>query len=226
MAPKTTLKSLTPKQKQVLEFIQHFSQEHGYAPSQKEIAAHFGFSSLGTVQNYLVRLQEAEFLEKTWNGKRTLTLTKSTPAKASSDVKNFDKKSVEGFTSLEVPLLGKVAAGAPIEHYIHNESITIPAQLFSHSLREQIYALKVQGDSMIDDGILDGDIVLIRKADRAENGQRVVALIDNEATIKTYFRKKDVIELRPANPRYKPILVKDEESFRIEGVFVGLIRRS
>ena len=140
-------------------------------------------------------------------------MTKSTPAKASSDVKNV-------VTSLEVPLLGKVAAGAPIEHYIHNESITIPAQLFSHSLREQIYALKVQGDSMIDDGILDGDIVLIRKADRA-NGQRVVALIDNEATIKTYYRKKDVIELRPANPRYKPILVKDQESFRIEGVFVS-----
>lgn len=220
MAPKTTLKSLTPKQKQVLEFIQHFSQEHGYAPSQKEIAGHFGFSSLGTVQNYLVRLQEAEFLEKTWNGKRTLTLTKSTPTKTSSDVSH------NGMTSLEVPLLGKVAAGAPIEHYIHNESITIPAQLFSHSLREQIYALRVQGDSMIDDGILDGDIVLIRKADRAENGQRVVALIDNEATIKTYYRKKDVIELRPANTRYKPILVKDQENFRIEGVFVGLIRRS
>ncbi len=218
MAPKTTLKSLTPKQKQVLEFIEHFSQEHGYAPSQKEIAAHFGFSSLGTVQNYLVRLQEAEYLDKTWNGKRTLTLTKSTPAKASSDVKNI--------TSLEVPLLGKVAAGAPIEHYIHNESITIPAQLFSHSLREQVYALKVVGDSMIDDGILDGDIVLIRKSERAENGQRVVALIDNEATIKTYYRKKDVIELRPANSKYKPILVKEQESFRIEGVFVGLIRRA
>ncbi len=221
---KTPLKSLTPKQKQVLEYIEAFSQEHGYAPSQKEIAAHFGFSSLGTVQNYLVRLQEAEFLQKTWNGKRTLRVTpdSSPPNRASSDVKNFEK----GFTSLEVPLLGKVAAGQPIESFIHNESISIPTQLFARTTRDEVYALKVQGDSMIEDGILDGDIVLIRKTSRAENGQKVVALIDNEATIKTYHKKRDHIELHPANPRYKPILVKDEESFRIEGVFVGLIRRS
>jgi len=221
MAPRTPLKSLTPKQKQVLEFIEAFSQEHGYAPSQKEIAAHFGFSSLGTVQNYLVRLQEAEFLEKTWNGKRTLR-TNLSALKISRDANNFAK----GVASLEVPLLGKVAAGEPIESYIHNETISIPVDLFTHKTKEQVYALKVQGDSMIDDGILDGDIVLIRKTARAENGQKVVALIENEATIKTFHRKKDHIELHPANPRYKPILVKDHEGFRIEGVFVGLIRRA
>lgn len=201
--------TLTPKQKAVLEFIQEWSSKNGYAPSQLEIAKHFGFSSLGTVQNYLVRLERQGVLSKTWNGKRTLQALSESP-----------KTPAE---SLELPLLGSVAAGKPIEAYSHGETLEIPSTMKKNG---DLYALKVQGQSMIEDGILDGDFVIIRKQSTADNGQTVVAMLNNEATIKKYFKKKSQIELHPANAQMKPIVVPQEQSpaFRIEGVLVGVIR--
>jgi len=208
-----TSKFLTPKQKQVLEFIQEHQQEKGYAPSQKEIAKKFGFSSLGTVQHYLNQLGELGFLKKEWNARRGLSVNSEAPKVALS---------VES-TVQSLPLLGKVAAGRPIEAVQAPEFLDVPASLLKKS--GEHFILKVQGDSMIGDGILDGDYVIIRKQDSAENGETVVALIDNEATIKRYQRKGGRVELHAANPAYPTIHVSPERRFHIEGILAGLIRR-
>ncbi|MBC7386529.1 MAG: transcriptional repressor LexA [Cryobacterium sp.] len=276
---------LTPKQKAVLEFIELASKENGYAPSQQEIAKHFGFKSLGTVQNYLVRLERHGFLRKAWNAKRgmsvlrqplktalrgtesTLGSSTTTPISASFEKDSAasliplnpadrTKRKLEAVPSpsppasrspeqtessshsvvAHLPLLGKVAAGLPIEYAEYDQTVEVPLSLFSRpsngghrpSFAESHYVLRVKGDSMIGDGILDGDYVIIEKKDRAEQGQTVVAMIGNEATIKRFYRKKSVIELRAANPAYDPILIDsltETRDFRIEGVLVGLIRK-
>jgi repressor LexA len=215
-----TSKFLTPKQKQVLEFIQAHQAEKGYAPSQKEIAAKFGFSSLGTVQHYLNQLGELGFLKKEWNARRGLSVAPESAAKPSvPDVVPSESLSVRS-----LPLLGKVAAGRPIEAVQSPEALDVPASILKKS--GEHFILKVQGDSMIGDGILDGDYVIIRKQDSAENGETVVALIDNEATIKRYQRRKDgQVELHAANPAYPTIHVDPERRFHIEGILAGLIRR-
>ena len=197
--------SLTPKQQQLLTFISDFQHEHGYAPSQKEIANHFGFRSLGTVQDYLVRLQQQGYLEKSWNGKRTLKVRD---------------------TRTTLPLMGKVAAGSPIEAIANQENIDVPeSMLGSHGRnRGPLFALRVSGDSMIDEGILDGDYVVIKKQPTAENGNTVVALVDGEATIKRYYQHRNFVELQPANPAYQNIRVEAHQDFAIEGILVGLLR--
>jgi repressor LexA len=214
-----TSKFLTPKQKQVLEFIQAHQAEKGYAPSQKEIAAKFGFSSLGTVQHYLNQLGELGFLKKEWNARRGLSVAPESAKSAAPVPALSDESSIQS-----LPLLGKVAAGRPIEAVQSPEFLEVPVSILKKS--GEHFILKVQGDSMIGDGILDGDYVIIRKQDSAENGETVVALIDNEATIKRYQRRKDgQVELHAANPAYPTIHVDPERRFRIEGILAGLIRR-
>lgn len=194
-------KFLTPKQKQVLDFITNYIRQNDYSPSQQEIAKNFGFRSLGTVQHYLTQLSEQGYLEKSWNARRGVK-----PQEAEN----------------RIALVGKVAAGAPIEAMIDNESVEVPRSMVSKG--GNYFSLIVEGDSMVEDGILDGDFVIVRKQETAHNGQTVVALLDNEATIKRYYRKKGKVELHPANPSYKPIPVKNKQSFRIEGVLIGVIR--
>ncbi len=194
---------LTPKQKKILDFIQSFSEREGYAPSQQEIASAFGFRSLGTVQNYLVRLQREGFLAKSWNARRDLRVIRPRSG------------------AVELPLVGIVAAGKPIEAVENPDTIEVPPSMLGAG---ENFVLTVRGDSMVGDGILDGDYVVVRKQASAENGQTVVALIRGEATLKRLVRKEGKIELHPANPAMAPIVVKDEESFRIEGVVVGVIR--
>lgn len=201
--------SLTPKQKRMLDFILEYTEKNGYAPSQAEIAAQFGFNSLGTVQNYIVRLQRQGALQKTWNARRGVKVLPSEPS-----------------TSARLlPLVGRVAAGRPIEAIENRESIEVPKSLITSQAEH--FVLRVKGDSMIEDGVLDNDLVIVRKQSQAENGQSVVALVNNEATLKKYFRKKGRIELHPANSNYKPIIVeeKDNVDFKIEGIMVGLIRK-
>ena len=193
--------SLTPKQKRILEFIAQFTTQNGYAPSQHEMAREFRYKSLGSIQAFLIQLQNKGYLEKSWNARRGIK--------------------VRGQGS-SLPLFGKVAAGSPIEHLLHHEFIDVPAKMIKKS--GEYYTLQVKGDSMKDEGILDGDYVVIRKQATAENGQKVIAMIDNGATIKTYFKRKDLLELRPANEKFDPILVGSSSQFRIEGIFVGLVR--
>ncbi|AJF06415.1 transcriptional repressor LexA [Geoalkalibacter subterraneus] len=195
---------LTPKQKAVFDFIVSFTEREGYAPSQQEIAHAFGFSSLGTVQNYLVRLEREGVLRKDWNARRGLQVRPSV-------AKN----------SLELPLAGTVAAGRPIEAISTPDTIEVPASMVGSG---ENFVLRVKGDSMVGDGILDGDFVVVRKQPQAQSGQTVVALIRGEATVKRLVRKGERIELHPANPAMEPLVIEGEEDFRIEGVVVGLIR--
>lgn len=211
----TQVTHLTPKQKQVLDFIHSFSAKNGYAPSQQEIARHFGFKSLGTVQNYLVRLERQGILRKTLNARRGAQVV-ANPLSPPTAV---------GSGTVPLPLLGRVAAGRPIEAIESSETFDVPASLIKGGNH---FVLRVTGDSMIEDGILSGDFVVIRKQDAANNGQTVVALIGNEATIKRFYRRGGRVELHPANPAYQPLILEsmtDTREFKIEGVLVGLIRR-
>ncbi len=214
---------LTPKQKAMLDFIQEHNALKGYSPSQKEIATHFGFSSLGTVQNYLVRLVRGGFLQNSWNAKRAITLAEKTSSLYSHNHEaSYRDSSNDGFS---LPLLGRVAAGYPIEAIENPVSVEVPRTLIKQR-GSNYFVLEVQGDSMIEDGILEGDHVIIRKTNHANAGDIVVALIDNEATIKRLQYTIDGdIELHPANPRFKPIRLRPGQDFRIQGVFSGLIRK-
>ena len=193
--------SLTPQQKNVLDFIEEYTDEHGFAPTQNEIANHFGFKSLGTVQDYLNRLRQKGYLESTWNGKRAIRLKQ--------------KKH-------ELPLLGRVAAGSPIEAILHDEFIEVPPSMTAGP--GKFFALQVRGDSMIEDGICDGDYVIIRKQAKANNGETVIAMIDNEATIKRFEQHGGGVALHPANSRFQTIHVSPNQDFRIEGIMIGVIR--
>lgn len=193
---------LTPKQKAVLDYIIAFTERSGYAPSQQQIADHFGYKSLGTVQNYLVRLIRDGVLSNDWNARRGLTVVQPKSS------------------SMELPLLGTVAAGKPIEAISNPDSIEVPPSMIGGG---ENFVLKVQGDSMIGDGILDGDYLVVRKQAQADSGQTVVALLDGAATVKRLVRRGAQIELHPANPAMQPLIVT-EEDFHLEGVVVGVIR--
>lgn len=194
---------LTPKQKRVFDFIARHIETRGFAPSQQEIARAFGFRSLGTVQNYLVRLEREGLLSRDWNGRRSLRLATS------------------GEAGMKLPLAGTVAAGKPLEAIATNDFIEVPPAMVGSG---EHFVLRVAGDSMIEDGILDGDYVIVRKQDDAENGQTVVALLDNEATVKRLQRHGRTLELHPANPAMQPIVIDPHLPFRIAGVVVGVIR--
>lgn len=198
--------SLTKKQKQVYDYIVSYIEQNGYSPTQMEIKEYFGFKSLGSVQDYIRYLKNANYIENDTNSVRGLTPVGS------------DQSNIEA--SLEIPLHGKVAAGNPIEAIEGNESINVPASMIG---RGSHYALTISGESMIEDGILDGDIIVVKKQQNASNGDTVVAVIDNEATVKRYYKKKNLIELHPANSTMKPITIENGD-FQIKGVLVGLLR--
>lgn len=195
--------ALTKKQKDVLDFITDFVREKGYSPTQKEIQEHFGFKSLGSVQDYIKYLKDGGYLNNDANSVRGLS-----PSHMSSQ------------GTEEIPLLGSIAAGVPIEAIESPNTIAVPTTMLRKGTH---YALTVKGESMIEDGILSGDTAIIRHQTQADNGQIVVAVIDNETTLKRYFKRAKQIELHPANSSMKPIVIKDREC-EIRGVMVGLIR--
>lgn len=202
-----TTPRLTPKQKKVLDFIRSYSAEHGFAPTQQEIAARFGFLSLGTVQNYLVRLEREGLLRRSWNAKRALEVV---------------AEERERGGGVEIPLLGRVAAGVPIEAISTEDTLEVPGWLIG---RGETFALRVKGDSMCEDGILDGDYVIVRRQRTAETGQNVVAYIDGEATVKQFHASGGEVELRPANSTLSAIKVARNQNLEILGVVVGVLRR-
>ena len=228
---------LTPKQLEILKFVSNYRTEHGVAPSQVEIAQHFGFKSLGTVQNYLVRLERAGAIEKEWNGKRALSVTadgslierhqklkRKLELLPPQPVPAVDALFALAPPTLLLPLLGRVAAGQPIEALEHGESIEVPPSMVSR--HGDHFVLRVVGQSMIDDGILDGDLIVVKKQKTAFQNQTVVARLGNEATVKRYYkRSENVIELHPANPAFKTIIVPSIVDFEIEGIVVGVIRK-
>jgi DNA adenine methylase len=192
---------LTKRQKQILDYIKKFIKEKNYSPSFEEIRKHFRFVSKSTVHHHIETLKEKGYL----NHARTIELPKG---KKSSGL-------------VEIPLLGTIAAGEPIEA-IEVPDSTIAISEKEISPRQKHYALRVQGDSMVNEGIFDGDIVVIRKQETADDGQTVVAIIDdNEATLKKIYREKKGIKLQPANQSMLPIYRKEVE---VRGVVVKIVR--
>ena len=196
--------SLTKKQKQVYDYIVEYIDQFGYSPTQQEIQAQFSFKSLGSVQDYIRYLKNAGYIKNDTNAVRGI-------------VPLINQTSEE---VIQIPLHGKVAAGSPIEAQEGHEMIEIPRYMIRHG---EHFALTVSGESMIEDGILDGDIIIVKQQAHASNGETVIATIDNEATVKRYYKRSSSIELHPANSTMKPIIVKDGD-FHIKGILVGLLR--
>ena len=192
--------NLTKRQKEILDFIKKYRAEQGISPTQREIRERFDLSSFGTVQKHLKRLEEKGALSREWNRSRGIS--------PSAD------------TSARVSLLGSVAAGRPIEPFPDEESIEVPASLLG---KGEHFVLRVRGDSMVEDGIRDGDYVIVAKRASAQNGQTVVALIRGEATLKRYYLEGARVRLQPANTLMKPLTV-DARDVTVQGVVTGLIR--
>ncbi len=183
--------SLTKRQKQIYDYIKSYIEKNGLSPTFNEIKKHFKLSAASTIHQHIEALVEKEMLVKNDYNARGIELNKK------------NKKDL-----IKIPLAGTIAAGEPIEAFQTNETITVPKSLLSKS--GEHFALKVKGDSMIDEGIFDDDTVIIRKQDTVENGETAVALINgNEVTLKKIFKEKNRIRLQPANPKLKPFFVKN-----------------
>lgn len=194
---------LTKQQTRVYRYLENYLRRKGRPPSYQEIQDYFGFRSLNSVVKHLKQLERKGYLESPWgNQKRAFRLL---PLRT---------------TAATIPFLGRVAAGAPIEAVEMAEAVEVPESLLAGGNN---FALQVQGESMIDEGIRDGDVLIIRKQDHANNGQTVVAQIEGEATIKKFYQRDGRVELRPANEEVKPLVVPAEK-VEIIGVVVGLVR--
>ena len=197
--------TLTKRQKQLIDYLNNYISEHGYAPTLAEVGQYFGLSSLATVHKHLHNLEQKGFIKRQHNHSRAL------------EVAGADK----GEPSRALRLLGTVAAGAPIEAIENNETISVPDDFVR---RDNTFCLRVKGDSMIEDGIRDGDYIIVEGRDSADNGETVVALLGNEATVKKFYRESSgQIRLQPANSSMQPIMVSAGD-LAIRGVVVGLMR--
>ena len=192
---------LTKKQKQILDFITQFIQSYDYAPSYREIAEHFGLSSTATIHEHVMALEDKGLITSSHSA-RSLEVVHS----------RFGR-------SIELPLVGLITAGAPIEAIEEKETIAIPENLVRD---ENSFVLKVRGESMIEEGILDGDYVICERNFYPKNGDVVVALLDNTyATLKKYYREEKRIRLQPANKTMKPIYAKNPA---IQGIVRAILR--
>lgn len=197
---------LTERQRDILQYIREYRRERGVAPTHREICEAFGFSSYGTVYKHLSILEKKGMIRRDWNQKRGVELTE--PPAAEGAVK-------------ELPLFGTIAAGRPLEVSQGDETIAVPDHL---TARGDNFVLKVRGDSMIEDGILDGDFVVIARREQAENGDMVVANVAGEVTLKRFYRERNRVRLQPANAAMAPIYALPED-VSIQGIVIGLMRR-
>jgi repressor LexA len=196
---------LTKRQKELLDYVRGYIEQHGYAPTLEEIGRHFRLGSLATVHKHLQNLERKGHIRRLPNRSRALEVT---PRDG-------------GRPTVQVPLLGRVAAGTPLEPVELPESVALPEELLG---RGETFALRVQGDSMVDDGILDGDVVVVESRKSVENGATVVALVRGEATLKRFFRERGRVRLVPANERLQPI-VASADDVEVRGEVVALLRR-
>ena len=200
--------TLTKRQNEILAYLRGHIAEHGYAPSFEEIAEQFTFASLATVHEHLTNLERKGYIRRQYNESRSIeVLPPRGTAKAT-----------------EIPLLGKVAAGLPIESLMHDETIAVPDEILPR--RGPNYALKVAGNSMIDEHIIDGDYVVVHGREEAQNGEMVIALVNgSEATVKKFYREAGGwIRLQPANATMQPMRFQERDVL-IQGVVVGVIRK-
>jgi repressor LexA len=198
---------VTRRQKEILDFLDRHIAKKGYAPTIEEIGEHFGLSSLATVHKHLTNLQSKGLIKRDWNRSRALELV---PAQVAVQ-------------AVELPLLGRVAAGSPIEAITASETIFVPQDMVG---RRDTYVLQVKGDSMIDEQIRDGDFVIVENRRHANDGEMVIALVDGDsATLKKLYREGGgKVRLQPANAQVKPIVL-DQDRLRIQGVVIGVLRK-
>ena len=197
---------LTKRQKELFDFLDGYLAEHGYAPTLEEIGARFNLSSLATVHKHLTNLEQKGLIRRTWNHSRAIELVPH--GKASSAV--------------ALPLLGRVAAGRPIEALETADSIAVPEEFVR---RQNTFVLRVVGSSMVGDGILDGDYIVVEERPTAENGETVVATINGEATVKRFYRERaGKVRLQPANDTMQPIVAR-ERDVDVRGVVVAVLRK-
>ncbi len=206
--------SLTPKEKDFLQFVETFYEDRGYSPSFIEIQEHFQYASINSVQKYIKQLQKKGYLYSPGqNKKRALKVLRS---------HNFKPSKNEAFSANVIAFLGKVAAGRPLERVHSGEFIEVSDHLTQN--HKDIFALEVEGQSMIDEGILEGDVLLIRKKIHYDNGSLVVASVEEGATVKKMYKHKDCIELRPSCEGMESLYYSYDQ-VRIEGFVVSLMRR-
>jgi len=199
---------LTRRQSELLAYLQQQIADNGYAPSFEEIAEHFGFQSLATVHEHLTNLERKGYIRRSYNESRSIEVL---PPRGTA-------------VASEIPVLGRVAAGTPIEAVMHSETLAVPNEMLP--ARGPNYALQVRGDSMVDAHIIDGDYVVVHGRHAAENGEMVIALINGaEATVKKFYREAGGwIRLQPANETMQPMRFQEQDVL-IQGVVVGVIRK-
>jgi repressor LexA len=215
------MRYLTERQRDILNFIREFQKERGIAPTHREICDHFGFSSYGTVYKHLSLLEKKGLIRRDWNQKRGVELVEDTIEKSAKKEEPGATRRDERSSARELPLFGYIAAGRPLEVDVSDETIAVPEHL---TTRGDNYVLKVRGDSMVDDGILDGDLVIIARRERADNGEMVVANVNGEVTLKRLYREGERVRLQPANSLMSPIFAAARD-VAVQGVVVGLMRR-
>lgn len=200
-------KPLTKKQRAILDFVEDFAAEHGYAPSFEEIAERFGYTSLATVHEHLENLRTKGHIRKGYNESRSIEVVQ--PAIR--------------IAAIPLRLLGNVAAGEPIEAIEQGETVAVPEEMLG---RGEHYVLRVNGDSMIEEQIRDGDYLVVRHREVAENGDMVVALVDEESTtVKKFYRERDGrVRLQPANAALEPMYF-GASRVRVQGIVMGVMRR-
>jgi repressor LexA len=200
---------VTAKQKRIFEFIRRYVESNQEPPTIAEIGRQFQMRSSASVHAILTALEREGLIKRIPNVSRGIEIVK--------------QKESDDEDDNEIPLLGTVAAGQPIEAILSHDTIAVPNDMQG---KGRTFALRVRGDSMIDENIQDGDIIIVASQKTADNGQVVVALIDgNYATVKKFYREPEFIRLEPANPQFKPIFIKTPERIQIQGVVRGLIRR-
>ncbi len=199
---------LTRKQREILDYLANAIERNGYAPSFEEIAQQFGYQSLATVHEHLSNLERKGYIRRSYNESRSIEVLPPRGSTGASDI----------------PLLGSVAAGFPIEAVMAGEVIPVPDAMLPR--RGPNYALRVRGESMIDEQIRDGDIVVVNGRDSADNGEMVIALVNgSEATVKRFYREPGGwVRLQPANATMSPLRFQ-ESDLLIQGVVVGVIRK-
>ncbi len=198
--------NLTKRQRQILDFITDFSREHSYAPSLREIGERFDLSSPATVHVHIENLKEKGFLKTSFNEARSIELVRG---------------GINMAQAIELPLVGLITAGEPIEAIEEKEAMAVPGNMIKDGADS--FVLRVKGDSMVDEGILSGDFIVAERSKPPRNGDIVVALLDRtHATLKKFYREAKRIRLQPANSRMKPIYAKNPE---IQGIVRGIIRK-
>ena len=196
---------LTRRQRQILDYIRSYIEERAYSPSFQEIAGHLNVASLNGVYKHLRALEERGFIRRLSNQARSIQL-----------------RNPDDVSGLTLPVLGTIAAGQPIEAVADQEEISLPENFLG---KGHHFGLRVSGDSMIDEQIRDGDLVIVREGSEAHNGETVVALVEGEdVTLKKYYREGSRIRLQPANENLDPIYVQ-EDKIKIQGVVRGVLRR-